>query len=404
MTSTVVDAAKLRRRPAGLSAIAGPNHYLLTELCTALFQSLPRRDQRRKGLEYVQGLLAARGRKSIRNIATVIGGQAAEQSLHHFVSSSTWDWAPVRQALAQYVAFVAPPQAWVMRPMVIPKAGEHSVGVDRRFFSDLGQVSNAQQGVGIWAASEELRVPVNWRLHLPAAWLDDKERRTRAEIPEGTAQETIGDGALDAYLELVERWGLPVRPLVLDAREMDVSNLVNRLRVARVPFLARISNTTRLAVADSALTGHGTDVLPAQHIMRATKHLRRPVVWRDSGPEATPHTRLMASARVRMPVPPGTSPIGGRAGELALLAASEVGQGWPAEMWLNNMPGIDPASLLRLTGLLRSVDEDFARVADRVGVRDFTGRSFSGWHRHVTLASAAHTVTVLANRSVREAA
>jgi hypothetical protein len=403
LTSIAVDPANLRR-PARLCAAAGSNHVLLAELCSALFQSLPRRDQRRRGLEYVQGLLAARGRKSIRNIAAVIGGQAAEQSLHHFISSSTWDWAPVRQALAQYVAMVAPPQAWVVRPMVIPKAGEHSVGVDRRFFADLGQVRNAQQAIGIWAASEELRTPVNWRLHLSAAWLDDKERRTRASIPEGTGPETIGDGAIDAYLELVERWGMPVRPLVFDARELDTATVVNRLRAARVPFLARVSSTSRFAVADPALTGHGADVLPAQHIMRAAKHLRRPVVWRDSGPEAIPHTCLVASARVQLPVPAGTTAIGGRAGELALLAASEIGQGWPAELWLNNLPATDPGGLLWLTRLRRSVDQDFTQVADRVGVRDFTGRSYSGWHRHVTLASAAHTVAVLADRSVREAA
>ncbi|CAM5738132.1 Transposase OS=Streptomyces microflavus OX=1919 GN=G3I39_33305 PE=4 SV=1 [Streptomyces microflavus] len=37
-----------------------------------------------------QALIAAEGRKSIRNIAAVLGGSATEQSLHHFVASSTW--------------------------------------------------------------------------------------------------------------------------------------------------------------------------------------------------------------------------------------------------------------------------------------------------------------------------
>jgi hypothetical protein len=181
-------------------------------------------------------------------------------------------WAPVRRALAHYVTAVSARQAWVMRPMVIPKAGEHSVGVDRRFFAALGQVRNAQQAIGIWAASDELRTPVNWRLHLPEAWLDDKERCSKAAIPEGTCAQTLADGAIDAYLELVERWGLPSRPLVFDAREMDTATVVSRLRAARVPFLARVSGTMRLAVDDLALTGHGTDVLPAQHIMRAARH------------------------------------------------------------------------------------------------------------------------------------
>jgi syndecan 1 len=48
------------------------------------------------------------------------------------------------------------------------------------------------------------------------------------------------------------------------------------------------------------------------------------------------------------------------------------------------------------------VDEDFDRIADQVGIRDYSGRSFDGWHRHVTLASAAHAVASVAGRSATD--
>lgn len=108
--------------PEDAQLLDASHEVLLKELCGVLFASLPRSDQRRKGAQYLRGLLGARGRKSIRNIATVVGGPAAEQSLHHFITSSTWDWGPVRQALAQHLARIAPPQAYVLRPMVVPKA------------------------------------------------------------------------------------------------------------------------------------------------------------------------------------------------------------------------------------------------------------------------------------------
>ena len=41
------------------------------------------------------------------------------------------------------------------------------------------------------------------------------------------------------------------------------------------------------------------------------------------------------------------------------------------------------------------VDEDFERITDRMGIRDYAGRSYDGWHRHVTLVSAAHTIIAL---------
>lgn len=94
---------------------AGSREDVYAELCAALFSGFPRRDQRLKAEQYLHGLLTAQGRKSIRNIAAQIGGPAAEQSLHHFVSSSTWDWQPMRAALAHFLERNSCPQAWVVR-------------------------------------------------------------------------------------------------------------------------------------------------------------------------------------------------------------------------------------------------------------------------------------------------
>ncbi|MEU7603165.1 transposase, partial [Streptomyces sp. NPDC041003] len=53
---------ELRR---GASAFGSEREQVLRDLSTALFASLPRRDQRRKGVQYLRGLLAAQGRRSI---------------------------------------------------------------------------------------------------------------------------------------------------------------------------------------------------------------------------------------------------------------------------------------------------------------------------------------------------
>ena len=386
------------RKKAKLTS-AGTHDIVLTELCSALFASLPRSDQRRKGVEYIRGLLGAEGRKSIRNIAAMIGGQATEQSLHHFISDSTWDWAPVRSALAQHLAQIAPPQAWVVRPMVIPKAGEHSVGVGRRFCPDLGQALNAQQAVGVWAASEDISVPINWRLHLSQAWLDDDNRRNRALIPDEVDLETVGDCAVEAYLGTAARRELPTRPVVLDAREMDVATTVRKLRAAGAPFLIRISSTQRLTVADPNLPGHSVEALPAHQIMGAARDKRRPVTGPRFDSTGGRWTSLAATVRVKAP---GEAGHGTGRGELLLLGAGEIGQSWPTELWLTDLTSADPASLLRMGRLIHRVDRDFTEIADQVGVRDFAGRSFTGWHRHITLASAAHAVAALSDTSDRE--
>ncbi|WP_246430529.1 IS701 family transposase [Streptomyces rectiverticillatus] len=384
------------RHEAPAPACPETRDAVLAELCSALFASLPRSDQRRRGEAYVRGLLGTRGRKSIRNIAALTGGQAAEQSLHHFISSSTWDWAPVRRALAHYLTRVAPPHAWVVRPMVIPKAGDNSVGVDRRFCPAVGQVLNAQQAVGVWAASGERSTPVNWRLHLSDAWLRDGLRRSQACIPDSVRSESLGECTVEAYAGMMREWGLPLRPLVLDARDLDAPAALLRLRACGVPALVRISNSLRLTVADPAVPGRGAEALPAHQILGAARDLRRPVMWRDHGPSRVVRTSLTAAVRVGLPaLRTAAAPGPVRRRELLLLGVGENGHRWPAELWLTDLVNAPPAALVRLGKLLDRVDRDFREIADEVGVRDFAGRSFSGWHRHVTLASAAHAVAAL---------
>jgi SRSO17 transposase len=59
------------------------------------------------------------------------------------------------------------------------------------------------------------------------------------------------------------------------------------------------------------------------------------------------------------------------------------------------------AGRLELVRLADRVGREAAGAGEEVGLRDFVGRSFRGWHHHVTLASVAHAVTVLNRRAGR---
>ncbi|WP_198679348.1 IS701 family transposase [Thermomonospora amylolytica] len=377
-------------RPAPAGGLDTAVTEEIAELCAELLASLPRSDQRRRGAQYVRGLLATPGRKSIRNMAALLGGTGTEQSLHHFICHSTWDWTPVRRALAHRVTRAADPQAWVVRPLLIPKAGEHSVGVTRCTSPVDGQVRNAQRAVGVWTVTEQAGHPVNWRLHLPPAWLADGLRRRQAAIPEGLRPRSLSVHAVEACLEL-RAWGLAPRPVVLDTGEPDTVAALGLLRAAGLPFAARIGEQVSLTVADRALAGYDATPLPAGQIMRAARELRRPVTWLDGGAAAARRPCLVAAVRVRAACFPTAG--AGRArpgGDLLLVGVGPAGPRWPAGLWLTDLP--DAAAIVRYGGLTRRVDQDLAEITDRVGIRDYTGRTYGGWHRHVTLASAAHVI------------
>jgi hypothetical protein len=369
--------------PCGHAAVA-------EELCETLFASLQRSDQRRHGARYLQGLLEVEGRKSARSVAAWIGDRTGEQSLHHFINSSSWDWSLVRRALAAYLMRTVTPQAWVVRTLVIPKAGTNSVGVDRRFVASLGQAVNAQQAVGVWAASSWANCPVTWRLRLSRGWLDDARRRSQASIPATMRPESWTDCIARAVLEPMRAWGMPALPVILDGCEADTPGLIRRLRAARMPVLARISALQPLVHTEWARLGRAEQPQTAAQILRLFQGVRRPMAWAGGG-----EGLVTAAVKVRLPGPGPATSAGKDEGELYLLSVEEPMQGQAPQFWLTDLDAGRPVTMLRLRSLAAQVGIDAERIGDRVGLRDFTGRSFGGWHRHATLASAAYAVKAL---------
>ncbi|MFJ3200124.1 IS701 family transposase [Streptomyces sp. NPDC086989] len=359
------------------------------ELCAAVFASLRRRDQRERGRQYVHGLLAAQGRKSIRNIAQQMtagagagagGAAAAEQSLHHFIAASTWDWQPIRAALSQYLGRTAPLNAWVAQPMAIPKGGEHSVGAGHRFDPHRGQMFRGQQAFGMWFTSAAMVTPVGWRLFL------DEES--------GTTDESYEECAVTAVLDTVREAresGTATRPVVLDIRDIATRATLNRFAEARVPVVGRISPEARLLVTDPRLPGFGAGTLAARDVLQNVRGLRMPVEWPDPELPGARRTSLVAAVRVMVP-----DPAPGRRREVLLFGEWEAARRLPTQLWVTDMVRTEPGALVRMTKTAQRVSAAAGTGVQEVGLRDFSGRSLPGWHRHVTLASVAHAALCLA--------
>ncbi|MFE0644010.1 IS701 family transposase [Streptomyces sp. NPDC058877] len=350
-----------------------------------MLMSLPRRDQRQNGELYISGLLSLTSRKSMRSIASTAGGGAIEQRLHHFISKSSWDWVPVRKELAADLDRAIAPLAWVVKPMLVLKAGEHTVGVTESFVPQLGRVVNSQRSYGVWLAGETQSAPVNWRLRLSDEWLSDPQRRRRADIPEQLgSDDTGGAAAVSAALEL-SRWGLRSRPVVVDAREEDVAVLVRHLSATKVPFVLRVGGATRMIPWNALREGRDVRLMTAQHLAEGAERGGRPVRWSGRGGTSARPSRIGA-VDVVLPSVPCT---------LRLVGAPRPGGRRTRELWLSNITDMPAAFVARLGRLGDRVDEDFAEISTKVGVMDFEGRTFGGWHRHTTLTSVAQGIVAL---------
>ncbi|MEW1633328.1 transposase [Streptomyces sp. NPDC093801] len=375
----------------GTGAGAGrpdPAREAADDLCATVLSSLRRKDQREKGRRYVQGLLALPGRKSMRGIAGQIGGGAAEQSMHHFISSSTWEWQPIRASLSRFLEAASPLTAWVAQPMAIPKGGEHSVGVAHRFDPHQGQMFRGQQAFGTWFASAALATPVGWEMFLPEA-----EEAAAGPAGEHAARAAYEEAAAASVISAVRRGGSPVRPVVLDIRQIGTRSTMNRFAGAGLPVIARIGPSTPLLVTDPALPGHGAGARCARDVLQSVKGLSTPVEWTDPDPSAgggRHRSTLAVAVRVMMPDP---SPA--RRRPLLLVGEWADPRRAPSELWVTDLVRLPVGPLLRLTKQGRRVAFAAGHSGQEAGLRDFAGRALPGWHRHVTLASVAHAARAL---------
>src|SRR5437879_1643317 len=74
-----------------------------------------------------------------------------------------------------------------------------------------------------------------------------------------------------------------------------------------------------------------------------------------------------------------------------LLCEWPDGEDEPVKYWLSNLPAETPLKrLVSLAKLRWRIEQDYRELKDALGLDHFEGRSFRGWHHHVTLVSLAH--------------
>jgi SRSO17 transposase len=92
-----------------------------------------------------------------------------------------------------------------------------------------------------------------------------------------------------------------------------------------------------------------------------------------------------ANIKLRRADPDGQLPV------RWLLAEWPDGTDAPTDYWLSNLPADTPLQrLVRLAKLRWRVEQDYRELKDALGLDHFEGRSWPGWHHHVTLVSIAH--------------
>jgi SRSO17 transposase len=392
----------------------------LEAFAARMLGGLGRADQRAKGGLYLRGLMLDGKRKSMQPMAARLG--VDHQQLQQFVTSSTWDYGEVRRRVAGWADEVIEPRAYVVDDTGFAKDGAGSPGVARMYSGTLGKVGNCQVGVSVHAVTDWASAAVDWRLFLPASWdgalaedpAQARWRRERCRIPAEVRHREKWRLALDMLDEITGPpgsggWGLPARPVVADAGYGEITGFRLGLESRGLEYVVAVQAATSAYPASAVpavlpRAGTGRPSVPRYReppsslralVVEAGRKACRNVTWRH-GTKKTPgnRTAAMRSRFTAIRVRPASRDIpraaDGTVPECWLIAEWPPGQPEPTDYWLSNLPETTALrDLVRLAKIRWRIEHDYRELKDGLGLDHFEGRSYAGWHRHVTLTAVA---------------
>jgi len=361
--------------------------------------------------DYCLGLTMPCERKSVEPMAAVTAPErtaAQHQSLLHFVGEGGWSdakvLAKVQEMVRPKIERHSPIEAWIIDDTGFPKKGKHSVGVARQYCGQLGKQDNCQVAVSLSVANHEASLPVAYRLYLPQDWASDAARRKKAGIPDEIGFATKPQIALEQIRAACDA-DLPRGVVLMDAGYGVNTDLREEITGLELTYVAGIlPHVTVWANAAAPLppkmwSGQGR---PPKRIRRDNKHQPisvkdlalslpakawRTVKWREGSADWLSSRFARVRVRAAHRDYDRTTPRP----EEWLLIEWPKGVEEPIKYWLSTLPKDTAfARLIDLAKLRWRIERDYQELKQEVGLSDFEGRGWRGFHHHATLCIAAY--------------
>src|SRR3954449_3589077 len=291
--------------------------------------------------------------------------------MQDFLTRTRWDADAVRDDLQDYVVEHLGDEGavLVLDESGFLKKGTGSVGVKRQYSGTAGRIENCQVAVFLGYASRHGRALIDRALYLPEEWAADDERRMLAGVPEDVSFATkpkLGR----ALLEHAVAAGVPCAWVAADSVYGGDSAL--RLWLERQPIGYVVAVTSK----QRAPSGFDSVKIRTQACFGTDD-------WR----------RLSAGDGAKGLYDwaykdyPSLQPGWNR----GLLVRRSIAEPDKLTYYLTFAPDGTPVStLVSVAGTRWTIESCFEAAKSEVGLDQYEVRSWTGWHRHITLAMLAH--------------
>jgi SRSO17 transposase len=334
--------------------------------------------------EYVRGLLGPVERKNGWQLAEHVGHRHP-RTIQRVLDRSAWDADAVRDDLReQVIAELGDDDGvLVIDETGFVKKGAKSCGVARQYSGTAGRVENCRIGVFLGYASPKGRAGIDRALYLPREWADDAGRREEAGVPEEVTFRTKPRLALE-LLERAFEADVPVRWVVGDAVYGSDGKLRRALEAREQAYALAVKRTEKPTTFPPYQP-------PGQVMVADVADGLEPDAWqRLSCGEGAQGERWYEWACV--PLRPGLQ----RGWVHLLVIRRDLADPDERAYYLVFAP-IDTtlAEIVRAIGARWTIEDVFKLAKRQVGLDQYEVRSWTGWHRHATLALLALAALVL---------
>lgn len=339
---------------------------------------------------YALGLLSGAERKSCEPIAARTCGDpssadAAHQRLLHFVGQAEWDDRTVRRIAARHAIAAmqerAPVRCWIFDDTGFLKKGEHSVGVQRQYTGTAGKITNSQIGVSLSVSNEHAHVPIDFELYLPRCWTDDPARRRAARIPDDVVFKTKIELAIELFGRAVDE-DFPGEIVLADSFYGDAVEFRDVVRVHGFDYAVGVSSSTLVRTEDSDESRSVRELA-----LSLDDSAFRKVTWRHG--TGAPLTGRFAFRRVRVSSKFEPNAL------VWLVIEWPDSHDEPTRYYLTTLGAqVSHRDIVSTIKERYRTEKVYEEMKTGLGLHHFEGRSFVGWHHHVTTALCCYAFIV----------
>jgi len=348
---------------------------------------------------YAFGILGDGERKSAEPIAARACADPSQANnvhskLCYFLGRSEWDDRAVRLEAAQYAIEAVqkrePITTWIIDDTGFLKQGTHSVGVQRQYTGSAGKITNCQIGVSLAVATSTEQIPIDFELYLPETWAENPALRAEAKIPDSVTFKT----KIELALEMIERAALAEIPgdiILADGGYGGSSDFRNTIRLLGFDFGVGIQSNVRVVRLDRLDRTRGEAATVLDMTMALGRKAFRKITWRH-GSKAKLSSRF-CFVRVKTMHDDGIA-VADRE-PLWLVAEWLDGEEKPTKFTLTTLPRrMSRKQIVRIFKERWRTDRMYEDLKGELGLDHFEGRSFTGWHHHISVVLCCYAFVV----------